>query len=156
MTKLYATIHVTLCGLFVYREWQILMNDSTQGYGNTELGIKFVAGRTVCFWPEGIAPKSTRLVYSDAVPIAHLAWYHFMIILNKTVYGQHLKVPEEMSVLQDLAASYRQCDNRRLYRVFSVCRILWIVVLFDLNTVQPSSLGNMYELYAIAGCGREA
>lgn len=148
---------VTLCGLFVYRGMaRFLMDDCTQGYGNTELGIKFlVAGRVPsAFWPEGGAPKFFQ-DWSIPMPFLLLILLGIIlaIILNKTVYGQHLKATGR----NECAARFSGIHTDNVIIVaYIVCSVFagfgGLLFSLDLNTVQPSSLGNMYELYAIAGC----
>ena len=148
---------VTLCGLFVYRGMaRFLMDDRTQGYGNTEFGIKFLAAGRIpsAFWPAGEAPKFFQ-DWSIPMPFLLLIGLGIIlaIVLNKTVYGQHLKATGRNESASRFSGIHT--DNVIIV-AYIVCSTFagfgGLLFSLDLNTVQPSSLGNMYEMYAIAGC----
>jgi len=148
---------VTLCGLFVYRGLaRFLMDDRTQGYGTSFPGIRFLAGGRIpsAFWPEGAAPKIFQ-DWSFPMPFLLLVALGIIlaIILNKTVYGQHLKATGR----NESAARFSGIHTDKIIILaYIACSTFsgfgGLLFSLDLNTVQPSSLGNSYELYAIAGC----
>jgi ribose transport system permease protein len=148
---------VTLCGLFIYRGMaRFLMQDVTQGYGNAFLGLKFLAHGKIplAFWPAGQAPK---IVSNWSLPmpfiILVLVGIILAIFLNRTVYGRYILALGR----NEQAARFSGINTDRMtivaYIISSTCAgLAGILFSLDLNTVQPSTAGNMYELYAIAGC----
>jgi ribose transport system permease protein len=148
---------VTLCGLFIYRGMaRFTMQDVTQGYGNAFLGLKFLAhGRVpAAFWPAGQAPKFVQ-DWSLPMPfiIIVIVGIILAIFLNRTVYGRYILALGR----NEQAARFSGINTDRMtilaYMISSTCAgLAGILFSLDLNTVQPSTAGNMYELYAIAGC----
>jgi ribose transport system permease protein len=148
---------VTLCGLFIYRGMaRFTMQDVTQGYGNAFLGLKFLAHGKVplAFWPAGQAPKFVQ-DWSLPMPfiILVLVGIILAIFLNRTVYGRYILALGR----NEQAARFSGINTDRMtilaYMISSTCAgLAGILFSLDLNTVQPSTAGNMYELYAIAGC----
>jgi ribose transport system permease protein len=148
---------VTLCGLFIYRGMaRFTMQDVTQGYGNAFLGLKFLAHGKVplAFWPAGQAPK---LVQDWSLPMPFLiiviVGVILAVFLNRTVYGRYILALGR----NEGAARFSGINTDRMtivaYMISSTCAgLAGILFSLDLNTVQPSTAGNMYELYAIAGC----
>jgi len=148
---------VTLCGLFIYRGMaRFLMQDVTQGYGNAFLGLKFLAHGKVplAFWPAGHAPKFIA-TWSLPMPfiILVLVGIILAVFLNRMVYGRYILALGR----NEQAARFSGINTNRMtivaYMISSTCAgLAGILFSLDLNTVQPSTAGNMYELYAIAGC----
>ena len=148
---------VTLCGLFIYRGLaRFLTNDRTQGYGAAFQEVKFLAGGSIpqAFWAKGSAPRFFQ-DWSLPMPFLLLVVSAIVlaILLNKTVYGQHLKATGR----NERAARFSGIRTDRVIIVaYMICATFGgfggLLFSLDLNTVQPSSLGNMFELYAIAGC----
>jgi ribose transport system permease protein len=148
---------VTLCGLFIYRGMaRFLMQDVTQGYGNGFLGLKFLAHGKIplTFWPAGQAPK---VIANWSLPMPFLILVLVGIILgvflNRTIYGRYILALGR----NEQAARFSGINTDRMtivaYMISSTCAgLAGILFSLDLNTVQPSTAGNMYELYAIAGC----
>jgi ribose transport system permease protein len=148
---------VTLCGLFIYRGMaRFTMQDVTQGYGNAFLGLKFLAHGRVpsAFWPAGQAP---RFIEDWSLPmpfiIIVIVGIILAIFLNRTVYGRYILALGR----NEPAARFSGINTDRMtivaYMISSTCAgLAGILFSLDLNTVQPSTAGNMYELYAIAGC----
>ena len=148
---------VTLCGLFLYRGMaRFLMDDRTQGYGTGFPKIHFLASGRVpsAFWvnvkpPKFFANWSLPMPFLILIALALILAF----ILNKTVYGQHLKAVGR----NESAARYSGIHTHKViitaYMISAgFAGFGGILFSLDLNTVQPSSMGNMYELYAIAGC----
>ena len=148
---------VTLCGLFIYRGMaRFTMQDVTQGYGNAFLGLKFLAHGRVpsAFWPAGQAPKFVQ-DWSLPMPflIIVIVGIILAVFLNRTVYGRYILALGR----NEPAARFSGINTDRMtivaYMISSTCAgLAGILFSLDLNTVQPSTAGNMYELYAIAGC----
>lgn len=148
---------VTLCGLFVYRGLaRYLMDDRTQGYGTGFQNVRFLASGRLpsAFWPTGQAPKffqnwSIPMPFILLLAIAVL----MAIVLNKTIYGQHLKATGRNECASRFSGIHTDNVLIIAYVISSTLAGLGgLLFSLDLNTVQPSSMGNMYELYAIAGC----
>jgi ribose transport system permease protein len=148
---------VTLCGLFIYRGMaRFTMQDITQGYGNEFLGLKFLAHGRIpsAFWPGGHGPK---LIEDWSLPmpfiIIVIVGIILAVFLNRTIYGRYILALGR----NERAARFSgiNTDNMVIvsYSISSTCAgLAGILFSLDLNTVQPSTAGNMYELYAIAGC----
>jgi ribose transport system permease protein len=148
---------VTLCGLFIYRGMaRFTMQDITQGYGNAFVGLKFLAHGRVpsAFWPAGQAPQFIQ-DWSLPMPflIIVIVGIILAIFLNRTIYGRYILALGR----NERAARFSGINTDRMtivaYMISSTCAgLAGILFSLDLNTVQPSTAGNMYELYAIAGC----
>lgn len=148
---------VTLCGLFVYRGViRFAMRDITQGYRNEFQGLKFLTGGRIpsAFWPKGQAPKFIT-DWSFPMPFIILVIVGILlaIFLNRSIYGRYILALGR----NEKAARFSGINTDRMtiiaYMISAVCAGLAAVLFsLDLNTVQPSTAGNMYELYAIAGC----
>jgi ribose transport system permease protein len=132
---------VTLCGLLIYRGIaRFYTKDGTAGFTfGTDLPmLEYVfVGRTA-----GI-PHS---VIAFAV-FAVLAWF----LLHRTVFGRHLLAVGK----NEEAARYSGINTKRvIILAYVLCMFLTAIsaVFFAMYTksVQPSSHGNFYELYAIA------
>lgn len=149
---------VTLCGLFLYRGLaRFLMDDRTQGYGTGFTDIRFLASGRIpsAFWPAGTTPPSFIVNWSLPMPflLLILLALALAVVLNRTVYGQHLKATGR----NESAARFSGVHTNRTILVAYILSSAFaglggILFSLDLNSVQPSSMGNMYELYAIAGC----
>ncbi len=147
---------VTLCGLFVYRGMaRFLMNDITQGYGIGFNNLKFLASGKIpyAFWPEGTAP-GFFVNWSLPMPFIILVIVGIVmaIFLNRSVYGRYILALG----CNEKAARMSGVKTDRMtiiaYIISATCAgIAGILFSLDLNSVQPSTFGNMYELYAIAG-----
>jgi ribose transport system permease protein len=148
---------VTLCGLFVYRGIaRFAMNDITQGYGNEFTGLKFLVKGKIpsAFWPGGNVPGFIA-DWSLPMPFVILVIVGIIlgIFLNRSVYGRYILALGR----NENAARFSGIDTDRMtiiaYIISATCAgLVGILLSLDLNTVQPSTAGNMYELYAIAGC----
>jgi ribose transport system permease protein len=148
---------VTLCGLFLYRGLsRFITGDRTVGYGTGFSGVRFIDNGSIpaVFWPKGTAP---HIISNWSLPMPFLILIVLAIILaivlNKSVYGQHLKATGR----NESASRFSGVHTHNTIIVSYVLSSLFaafggILFSLDLNSVQPSSLGSMYELYAIAGC----
>jgi ribose transport system permease protein len=146
---------VTLCGLFVYRGLsRFILQDSTQTYGNQFQVLKFlVEGRfPLSFWPNApqfITDWSLPMPFVIMVVLGVL----LAIFLNRTIYGRYILALGR----NESAARFSGINTDRMviltYIISAVCAgLAGLLFSLDLNSVQPSTAGNMYELYAIAGC----
>ncbi len=148
---------VTLCGLFVYRGLiRFAMRDITQGYRNEFRGLKFLASGRIpsAFWAKDAVPKFIK-DWSLPMPFIILVIVGIIlaIFLNRSIYGRYILALGR----NEKAARFSGINTDRMtivaYMISATCAgMAAILFSLDLNTVQPSTAGNMYELYAIAGC----
>ena len=148
---------VTLCGLFIYRGFaRFTMQDITQGYGTGFKGLKYLAsGRfPSSLWANGNAPKFFQ-DWSLPMPFIILVIIGVIlaVFLNRSIYGRYILALGR----NEKAARFSGINTDRMtivaYIISSTCAgLAGVLFSLDLNTVQPSTAGNMYELYAIAGC----
>ncbi len=146
---------VTLCGLFVYRGLsRFILQDSTQTYGNGFQGLKFlVEGR----FPSSFWPNAPQVIMDWSLPMPFVILIVFGIVLaiflNRTIYGRYILALGR----NESAARFSGINTVRMvnltYVISAVCAgLAGLLFSLDLNSVQPSTAGNAYELYAIAGC----
>lgn len=138
---------VTLCGLLLYRGLaRGLTQDRALGFRGGFDGLRSLAtGRVPLPFVEGFelpAPAVTLLL------VGVLA----SVFLNRTVWGRHLFALGR----NEEAARYSGVQTDRLVVLaYVVCAALaglgGLLFAFDVGSVQASSFGNFYELYAIAG-----
>ncbi|HUG18796.1 MAG TPA: ABC transporter permease [Planctomycetaceae bacterium] len=140
---------VTLCGLLIYRGLsRFITADQTMGFGNEYSGLRKLA-----------TGKLDVPVLTDGtgfhLPIPFLILFVLMIagaiFLDKTIWGRYLQALGR----NEQAARYSGIKTDRLtILAYVICSTLagfgGIMFMLDLNSVQPSSHGNFYELYAIA------
>lgn len=137
---------VTLCGLLLYRGIaRFITNDQSLGFGSNFEGLRQLAkgAMPVPFTDEFGLPVPFFL----ALAIALAA----MALLNFTVFGRYLFALGR----NEKAARYAGINTDRVVitaYVFSsaLAGLGGVLFALDVNSVQPSSLGEFYELYAIA------
>lgn len=133
---------VTLCGLLIYRGVaRTLTGDTSVGLG-TQSGFEAL-GALARSQPLGV-PIQFWLMLGAAV-VLH-------VLLNHTVHGRYLLA----TGCNEEAARYSGISTRRVVaQAYIACGVLTgagaVLFAFYTNVVQPSSHGNFYELYAIAG-----
>ncbi len=132
---------VTLCGLLIYRGIaRFYTQDGTAGFpfGSSFPTLEYLAtGRTLCVPHPFIA----------FLVVACAAWF----LLHRTVFGRHLFAVGK----NEEAARFSGINTRRvIVLAYVICAMLTAssAIFFAMYTrsVQPSSHGNFYELYAIA------
>ena len=133
---------VTLCGLLVYRGVaRYIVDDQTVGFGDSYDGLRTLAtGRPFSI---GDVPAPALVLLAVAVLAA--------IFLGRSVWGRWMLALGR----NPTAARYAGVPVERVtILAYVICSLLAGVggVLFalDVNSVQPASMGNFYELYAIA------
>ena len=135
---------VTLCGLLIYRGLgRQLVLDQTQSFGQDYDGLRLLSvGRP--FEVAGVAISTPAIIL---VVVALLSG----LVLAKTVHGRALfalgRSPE--------AARFAGLPVKRLTTgAYVACSTLaglgGILFALEINSIQPASMGNFYELYAIA------
>ena len=128
----------------------------TQGYGTEFKGLKFLTRGRIpsTFWPADQIPKFIK-DWSLPMPFLILIVLGIIlaIFLNRTIYGRYILALGR----NERAARFSGINTDRMtiiaYMISAACAgLAGLLFSLDLNTVQPSAAGNMYELYAIAGC----
>ncbi len=133
---------VTLCGLFIYRGFaRAAGDDQTQGFGGAFGGLKDALVKHKLF---DLVPMSFVVMVVIAVVAA--------VVLNKTVFGRYLFAIGH----NEEAARFSGIKTDRMkIAAYMVCSLLagfgGVLFVLDTNGATPSSFGNFYELYAIAG-----
>ena len=135
---------VTLCGLLIYRGLaRHILHDETGGFGSAHDGLRsFAIGKLHVAGGFSI-PLSVFFLVAIAVLAA--------IFLNRTIWGRYLLALGR----SETAARYSGINTDRMkITAYVLCSLLGGVggILFslNLNSIQPSGLGEFYELYAIA------
>ena len=132
---------VTLCGLFIYRgiaRW--LSGDKVQGLANEVPELKYWLYKKVV-----LGLPMSLVIFLILAAIA-------TVFLHFSVYGRYFSAIGS----NEQAARYAGIATDR-YKVLAyvICSTLAaffsIVFLMEQNSAQPSSTGNFFELYAIAG-----
>ncbi|HHZ91925.1 TPA: ABC transporter permease [Candidatus Poribacteria bacterium] len=132
---------VTLCGLFIYRGIaRYITGEINQGFGNEFGGLRLLV--------------KYRLF--DKIPMPFIILIGFGVVaavfLNKTIYGRYLLA---LGRNRDAARFSGINTDAMIIGAYVICSVLagfgGILFALDQNSVQPSTFGNFYELYAIAG-----
>ena len=139
---------VTLCGLLLYRGIaRYLTNDQTLGFGAEFDSLRYLSVGHPFSIP---APGGHVLVPMPFVLMALIA-IAAMILLNQTIYGRYLLALGR----NEQAARYSGVNTDRMtIMAYLICSVLGglggVLFALDVNSIQPASLGEFYELYAIA------
>ena len=137
---------VTLCGLLIYRGLaRFLTDDQSQGFGNAFEGLRTLATGKILL-PFGGYALPFPLFIMAAVGILAA------VFLNRTIYGRYLLALGR----NETAARYSGINTDAMKIIaYVICSglagVAGILFSLNLNSVQPSGLGEFYELYAIAG-----
>ena len=137
---------VTLCGLLLYRGLaRYLTDDQSLGFGTRFEGLRRVVTGSLPLPFE----KLPALPYPFLIMAAIAVFAG--ILLNYTTYGRHLIALGQ----NEEAARYSGINTHRVtIMAYVMCSLLagigGILFALDVNSVQPSGLGEFYELYAIA------
>jgi ribose transport system permease protein len=133
---------VTLCGLLFYRGLaRFIANDETKGFGNAEgfETLRRVATGSLFGVP---APFVVLIVVSV------IMW----VVLHRSVFGRYLYA---VGRNEDAARFSGIHTKRVIAAAYIICGLLTgisaILIAFYTNSISPSSHGNFYELYGIAG-----
>jgi len=137
---------VTLCGLLIYRGLaRFLTDDQSQGFGNAFEGLRSLATGKITLPFGGYALPFPLFIM---VVVGILA----AVFLNRTIYGRYLLALGR----NETAARYSGINTDAMKIIaYVICSglagVAGILFSLNLNSVQPSGLGEFYELYAIAG-----
>lgn len=136
---------VTLCGLLIYRGVaRYITDDQSQGFGNSFEGLRSIATGKIALAGGYALPYPLLIMLFVGVLAA--------IFLNRTIYGRYLIALGR----NETAARYSGINTDAMKIIaYVVCSglagVAGILFSLNLNSVQPSGLGEFYELYAIAG-----
>ncbi len=133
---------VTLCGLLFYRGIaRFLSNDETKGFADAK-GF------------ERLRDVATGSLFGLPTPFVLLLVVALVagVVLHRSVYGRHLFAAGR----NEDAARFSGIETKRVIAsAYVVSGLLaglaGILIAFYTNSVSPSSHGNFFELYAIAG-----
>lgn len=138
---------VTLCGLLIYRGVaRYVTDDQSLGFGNAFESLRALAtGNIPLPFAGGFALPFPFLIMLAVGIVA-------AIFLNRTIYGRYLLALGR----NETAARYSGIDTDAMKIIaYVICSglagVAGILFSLNLNSVQPSGLGEFYELYAIAG-----
>ncbi len=137
---------VTLCGLLLYRGIaRYVTDDQSLGFGSDYEGLRVLAIGKVAVPLSGGFQFPVPFFITGAIAI--LAG----LFLHQTIYGRYLLALGR----NELAAKYSGIDTAKMKLLaYLACSLLagiaGILFALDLNSIQPSGLGEFYELYAIA------
>lgn len=144
---------VTLCGMMTYRSIaRTLAADQGQGFGNKFEGLqKLAIGKfSLTDLHLAVAPKWN---YWIPVPLLFLLVMVGLasLFLNQTIYGRYILAVGR----NEQAARYSGIrTNQMVLLTYVLCALAaglaGVLVALDINSVQPVSQGEGYELYAIA------
>jgi ribose transport system permease protein len=136
---------VTLCGLLIYRgAARYITDDQSQGFGNSFKALKFLA--------KGEIPIAGSFALPFPFAIMLLTGIVAAVFLNRTIYGRYLLALGR----NETAARYSGINTDAMKIIaYVICSglagVAGVLFALDLNSVQPSGLGEFYELFAIAG-----
>lgn len=165
---------VTLCGLLFYRGIsRVIAGDKNVGFGPFHEGLKYLArGKPISipvpfirYLSKGNWSTTAEDSAGNQAALDFFAWIDIpmpmlimiglaiisAIFLNKTIYGRYLLALGR----NERAAQYSGINtDRMVILAYVICAALsglgGILFVLDLNSVQPATHGNFYELYAIA------
>jgi ribose transport system permease protein len=136
---------VTLCGLLIYRgAARYVADDQSRGRGLIDYGFleKLSTGSFIKFGKFEVPNQFLLLLIVSAI---------MYVVLHRSVYGRYLYAVGR----NEEAARYSGLNTKRIIvSAYVLCLLLTgisgVLLVFYLPSVQASSFGNSYELYAIA------
>jgi len=135
---------VTLCGLLLYRgAARYITDDQSLGFGRNFEGLRTLVTGSLPITSTFSIPYPFLIMILIAIIAA--------ILLNLTVFGRYLLALGR----NEEAARYSGVNTTRTtIAAYVICSFLagcgGILFALDVNSIQPSGLGEFYELYAIA------
>jgi len=135
---------VTLCGLLLYRGiTRYITDDQSQGFGSSFDGLRQIAIGKLQITGTFALPFSVFILLAVAV-VAH-------VFLERTIWGRYLLALGR----NETATRFSGINTDRVkILAYVICSLLagvgGILFSLNLNSIQPSGLGEFYELYAIA------
>lgn len=135
---------VTLCGLLMYRGLaRFVTDDQSLGFGSNYEDLRSLATGSIPVTADFSIPYPAVLLLIVGVVAA--------VLLRLTVFGRYLLALGS----NEEAARYSGIrTDRVVIAAYVFCSLLaglgGVLFALDVNSVQPSGLGEFYELYAIA------
>ena len=135
---------VTLCGLLLYRGLgRYVSDDQSLGFGSDYEGLRQMAIGSIHLAGDFSIPYPIFIMVAVAVGAGFL--------LQFTVFGRYLFA---LGRNED-AAKYSGINTDRMVLLsYVICSVLagfgGMLFALDVNSIQPASMGEFYELYAIA------
>jgi ribose transport system permease protein len=135
---------VTLCGLLLYRGMaRYITDDQSQGFGSSYEGLRQLAIGKLQITATFALPSAVFFLVAVAVAAT--------VFLDRTIWGRYLLALGR----NETAARYSGINTDRMkILAYVICSLLaglgGILFSLNLNSIQPSGLGEFYELYAIA------
>ncbi len=135
---------VTLCGLLFYRgAARFITNDQSLGFGSDYEGLRTLATGSIPITQSFAIPFPAVILVFVGIVAA--------VLLRLTVFGRYLLALGR----NEEAARYAGIrTDRVVIATYVWCSVLGglggILFALDINSIQPSGLGEFYELYAIA------
>lgn len=135
---------VTLCGLLFYRGMaRFITDDQSLGFGSDFEGLRRLATGAIPITADFSLPFPVLLLVGIGIASG--------VVLRLTVFGRYLFALG----YNEEAARYSGINTDRIVIASYVyCSFLaglgGVLFALDINSVQPSGLGEFYELYAIA------
>lgn len=137
---------VTLCGLLLYRGIaRYLTDDQSLGFGGQFEGLRRIAiGAVPLPFTNDFALPAPFILMAAVAVVAG-------VLLNYTLFGRHLIALGQ----NEQAARFSGINTHRvIIAAYVICSLLaglgGVLFALDVNSIQPSGLGEFYELYAIA------
>ena len=133
-----------MCGLLLYRGLaRYITDDQSQGFGSAYDGLRQIAIGKWQITERFALPVSVFFLAGVAVVAA--------IFLNRTIWGRYLLALGR----NETATRFSGINTDRMkILAYVICSLLagvgGILFSLNLNSIQPSGLGEFYELYAIA------
>jgi ribose transport system permease protein len=135
---------VTLCGLLLYRGMaRYITDDQSQGFGNAHETLRQLA----------IGKLPVTASFALPAPLFLMAFIAAVaaVFLNFTVAGRHLLALGRNETAARFSGIRTETLKVAAYMICSgLAGVGGILFSLDLNSIQPSGLGEFYELYAIA------
>lgn len=136
---------VTLCGLLLYRGIaRYITDDQSQGFGSTyDLTLRRLATDRVPVTAQFALPAPFFVLVVVAIVGA--------IFLNRTIWGRYLLAMGRNETATRFSGVNTDAMKVAAYVICSgLAGVGGVLFSLDLNSIQPSGLGEFYELYAIA------
>ena len=135
---------VTLCGLLLYRGMaRFITDDQSQGFGKAHETLRQLAIGKLPITHSFALPAPVFLLAFIAAVAA--------VFLNFTVAGRHLLALGRNETAARFSGIRTETLKVAAYMICSgLAGVGGILFSLDLNSIQPSGLGEFYELYAIA------
>ncbi len=137
---------VTLCGLLIYRGVaRFITDDQSLGFGSNFEGLRKISTGSVSIpFTNGFEMPYPFLIMAIIAAAS-------IVLLNFTIHGRYLFAVGR----NEEAARYSGINtDRTVIMAYVICSLTaglgGVLFALNINSIQPSGLGEFYELYAIA------